>query len=167
MRKVLLVLSAVPLLAAPSVLAEGSGPHGRLACPSATLDTAYDSATLNLHVSLPASGCAAREHRTFELAATVTRRDDHSSHDVTQRSTTCGPFRSASDGGPGQPAPDYSCDLTVAVQHPEVEAAEYDIDIAYPGADGQRTMSTVLFCRSADGEAACETNAPPSERSGS
>ena len=172
MRKVLAVLAVVPIVAvpvviAPSALAEGSGPHGHLACPSATVDTAYDTGVLSVDVSLPASGCAAREHRTFELAATVTRMDNHGSHDVTDRSTMCGPFRAASDAGPGQPAPDDSCDVSFVVDHPEVEAAQYDIDITYPGAEGQRTMSTVLFCRSADGAAACETNAPPSERAGS
>jgi hypothetical protein len=171
-RKVLAVLAVVPVVAvpvviAPAALAEGSGPHGRLACPSATIDTSYNTVGMGVGVTLPASGCAAREHRTFDLAATVTRMDNHGSHDVTERSTTCGPFRSASDAGPGQPAPDDSCDLSVLVNHPEVEAAQYDIDLTYPGADGQRTMSTVLFCRSGDGEAACETNAPPSERQSS
>jgi len=48
-----------------------------------------------------------------------------------------------------------------------VEAAQYDIDLTYPGADGERTTTDVLFCRSDADHAFWETIAPASERTDS
>ena len=166
MRKVLLVLAAVPLVVGPSVAhAEGSG--GGSPCQVPKVDTHYDVDQLAVDVSLPAGGCPTREHRVFDLDTAVTRMDNNGSRDVSGRSRTCGPYRSAADVGPGEPAPQYRCDLSLAVDHPQVEVAQYDVDITYPGASGDRTWDMVLFCRSEGGNAACEMNAPPAERDAS
>jgi hypothetical protein len=73
-----------------------------------------------------------------------------------ERSAMCGPFRSAEDFGAGE-APQYSCDLALFLDHPEVENnAQYDVDVSYPGASAGRTTSVFTFC-SSDGKAAsCE-----------
>jgi hypothetical protein len=168
-RKVLLVLAAVPLVVLPLVTAPAALAHavpsdGESHCAVPKVDPQYDVDLLTVHVSLPASGCAAREHRMFDLAMTVTRMDNNGSHDTLDSGTTCGPFRSAGDVEPGAPAPQYRCDHAMGVDHPRVEAAQYDIDLTYPGADGQRTTTDVLFCRSDADNASCETLAPASER---
>jgi len=80
----------------------------------------------------------------FDLAATVTRIDNHGSHNVRQETTTSTP-----------PWPST---------HPKSEAAQYDIDITYPDADGERTISHVLFCRSDADQATCERFAPSAEK---
>jgi hypothetical protein len=171
-RKVLLVLAAAPLVLVPVVASpalahvDRSAPEGESRCPVPTIETNYDVDLLTVDVSLPASGCAAREHRIFELAMTVTRMDNNGSHDGLDSGTTCGPFRSAGDVEPGDPAPQYSCDLAMAVDHPKVEAAQYDIDITYPGDSGDRTVSHVVFCRSDDDAASCEQLGAPAERDG-
>lgn len=68
----------------------------------------------------------------------------------------CGPFRAASDFEPGQEPPQYSCTLAVALDHPEAESAQYDIDVSYPGAGAERVDRVFTFCTS-DGETAtCE-----------
>ena len=166
MRKVLLALAAVPLvvLVAPAASAHDYGFSGESRCSAPTIDTQYSLDQLRVFVSLPASGCAAREHRMFDLAATVTRMDNNGSHDGLDAGTTCGPFRSASDVGPGEAAPQYSCDLGVAVDHPDVEAAQYDIDVTYPGDSADRTMSDVVFCRSDGDNASCERLGTTAER---
>jgi len=167
-RKVPLVLAALPLVLAPltasPALARDDSSGARSACPVPTVDTDYDVHQLTVHLSLPVSGCAAREHRTFDLATTVTRMDNNGSHDGLDAGTTCGPFRSASDVGPGEAAPQYSCDLGVAVDHPDVEAAQYDIDVTYPGPADDRTVTDVLFCRSDGDNASCEDLGTTGER---
>jgi hypothetical protein len=105
-RKVLLVLSALPLVlapltASPAVARDDSSGAGS-GCPVPTVDTDYDVHQLTVHLSLPVSGCAAREQRAFDLDSTVTRMDNNGSHDRLDAGTTCGPFRSASDVGPGR-----------------------------------------------------------------
>jgi hypothetical protein len=167
-RKVLLVLASVPLVAlplvtAPAALAHAARSDGESHCAVPKVDPQYDVDLLTVHVSLPASGCAAREHRMFDLAMTVTRMDNNGSHDTLDSGTTCGPFRSAGDVEPGDPTPQYSCDYAMGVDHPKVEAAQYDIDLTYPDADGQRTTTHTLFCRSDADQAAWEDLGPSAE----
>ena len=168
MRKVPLVLAALPLVLAPltasPALARDDASGAGSGCAIPKVDTQYDVHQLSVFVSLPASGCAAREHSMFDLDTTVTRMDNHGSHDVTERSTTCGPFRSADDMEPGYPPSSYSCELSIAVDHSKVEAAQYDIDVTYPGDSGERNMTQVLFCRSDSDHASCEDLGPSAER---
>lgn len=166
MRKVLLALAAVPLVVVPAASAHAERPDrdGKPDCPAPTVETTYHVDQLRVFVSLPASGCAAREHSMFDLTATVTRMDNQGSHDVRRETASCGPFRSAADAEPGDPPGTYSCDLTLAFHHPKSEAAQYDIDLTYPGGDGERTISHVLFCRSDGDQASCERSGPSAER---
>jgi hypothetical protein len=155
-RKVLLVLAAVPLVVAPPAFAHPESSGGESRCQVPKVETQYDVDQFRVFVSVPASGCAAREHRQFELVTKVTRMDNHGSHDVSDWSTMCGPFRSVDDVEPGDAPPQYSCDLSVAVDHPQVENAQYDIEITYPGAVAERTMTGVLFCTSDGDNAGCD-----------
>jgi hypothetical protein len=68
----------------------------------------------------------------------------------------CGPFRSAADTEPGEAPPRYSCDVDVAVDHPEVENSQYDVDVSFPGATGDRTATLVAFCTSDGDTSTCE-----------
>ena len=107
-------------------------------------------------MSLPASGCHSREHRIFTLSAMISRLDNGGGRDVTDWSVDCGPFRAASDFEPGAEAPQYFCDLGVALDHPPVETAQYDVEVTYPGAAAERATRLFSFCTS-DGETAtCE-----------
>jgi hypothetical protein len=99
-----------------------------------------------VHVSLPASGCASREHREFELPTEVIRMDNHGGRYVSYWGTTCGPFRSAEDFEPGDSAPEYSSELSVAVDHPKVENAQYDIEIStLASAVGRRVVLAIAI----------------------
>jgi hypothetical protein len=98
---------------------------------------------LVVHLSLSVSGCAARQHRVSDLSTTVTRMDDNA--------------------GPGEPAAQDSCDLGVAVTHPETEAAQYDIEVTNPGDGGEGTTTTMVFCRSDGDNVGCEVPTPPAE----
>ena len=160
MRKVLLILAALPLVLAPLSASpalgqpERSAPEGGSRCPVPTVGTEYDVHEFVVHVSLPVSGCAARQHRVFDLDSTVTRIDNDGSRDGLGGGTTCGPFPSPGDTEDAEP--EDSCGSGTAVNHPPVEAAQYDIDITYPGATGDRTVTDVMFCRSDGHHVSCE-----------
>jgi hypothetical protein len=49
----------------------------------------------------------------------------------------------------------------VAVDHLEVEAAQHDIDIIYPGAAAERTTTWARFCRSDRDNAGCDQSLAP------
>jgi len=159
-RKVPLVLAALPLVLVPltasPALAGNDASGAGSGCAIPKVATQYDAHQLTVFVSLPASGCAAREHRIFDLDMTVTRMANHWSHDVSDWTTTCGPFRSADDAEPGYPPGQYSCNLSAALDHPNVEVAQYNVDLTYPGASGERTVTAVAFCRSDADNASCE-----------
>lgn len=155
MRKLALLVAAdtvavVPFFG-PGVLAHGRGSGHRPVCPVPTVTTDYNVGQLTVHVAPPAGRCAARQRRVFDLGVAVTRMDNHASHDTPRSATSCGPFPSA-----GAVDPRYSCGLGMAVDHPPVEAAQYVIDVTYPGAAGDETAHAVVFCRSGSGKAACE-----------
>jgi hypothetical protein len=86
----------------------------------------------------------------------ISRLDNSGGRDVTDWSVECGPFRAASDFESGTEAPQYFCDLGVALDHPPVETARYDVDVTYPGAGGERTTSVFTFCTSDGTTASCE-----------
>ena len=76
---------------------------------------------------------------------------------MVERSAVCGPFRSADDFEPGDAPSQYSCNLAVFLDHPEVEqAVQYDVEITYPGAAAERTMRLFTFCTSDGEHASCE-----------
>jgi hypothetical protein len=125
-------------------------------CRVPGIDLSYDTETFTALVSLPASGCASREHTMFMLSASISRLDNGGGRDVVERSAVCGPFRSAGDFDSPDEAPRYSCNLAVFVDHPQVETAQYDVDVSYPGAGGERTTSVFTFCTSDGTTASCE-----------
>ncbi len=94
MRKVPLVLAALPLVLAPltasPALAGDNASGAGAGCAIPKVATQYDAHRLTVFVSLPATGCAAREHSIFDLDMTVTRMANHWSHDVSDWTV---PFR--------------------------------------------------------------------------
>jgi hypothetical protein len=149
------VLAAVPLIGGPPALAGDKAPERQSVCRVPDIDLDYDTGTFAAVVTLPAGGCASREHTMFMLSASISRLDTSGGRDVVDRSAMCGPFRSASDFDDGE-APQYFCTLAVFLDHPDVETARYDVDVTYPGAAAERTTSVFTFCTT-DGEAAsCE-----------
>jgi hypothetical protein len=152
-RSVLLLAAAVPLVLTPPALADGK--NTERPCQVPDIELSYDTETFTTMVSLPASGCASREHTQFVLSASISRLDNGGGRDVVERSAMCGPFRSVDDFDDGE-APRYFCNLAVFLDHPPVETAQYDVDVTYPGAGGERTTNVFTFC-SSDGETAtCE-----------
>jgi hypothetical protein len=93
--------------------------------------------------------------RTITAAAQGSKRVDHPPHGP-DWSVDCGPFRSPGDFESPDEAPRYSCNLAVFLDHPQVETAQYDVDVSYPGAGGQRTTSVFTFCTSDGTTASCE-----------
>lgn len=62
--------------------------------------------------------------------ASIARLDNHGRRDVVERTTVCGPFRSADDFEPGYASPQYSCNLAVFLDHPEMEQGiQYDVEV--------------------------------------
>jgi hypothetical protein len=156
MRKLLLLSAAVPLLFAPSAFAGDKPAERESVCRVPDIDLTYDTETFTALVSLPASGCTSREHRQFVLSASISRLDHEGGRDVVERSAMCGPFRSASDFESAGEAPQYFCDLAVFLDHPELESAQYDVEVTYPGAAAERTTSVFTFCTSDGNTAPCE-----------
>ena len=156
MRKLVLLISAVPLLLAPTAVAAQQQPESESVCPVPDIDLYYDPYTFGARVSLPASGCASRENRQFMVSTSISRLDHEGGRDVVDRSVMCGPYRSADDTEPGDTAAQYSCDTHLFLDHPEVEDAQYDVDITYPGAKAERTTSLFTFCTSDGQTASCE-----------
>jgi hypothetical protein len=155
-RSVLLLAAAVPLVLAPPALADGQNAERPSVCRVPDIDLTYDTETFTALVSLPASGCASREHRQFVLSASISRLDNQGGRDVVERSAVCGPFRSAGDFDSPEEALRYSCSLAVFLDHPQVENAQYDVDVSYPGAGDERTTSVFTFCTSEGNTGACE-----------
>ena len=157
MRKLALLAAAVPLIVGPPALAGDKKPQRPSVCRAPEIDLDYDTSTFTAVVTLPASGCKSREHTMFNLSAAISRVVDQDARDVTERSATCGPFRSADDLEPGEARSEYSCNLALFLSHPEVESAKYSVDVTYPAASGdEQTTSVFTFCTSDAETATCE-----------
>jgi hypothetical protein len=156
MRRSLLLLTAVPLLVAPHAFAGEKNAERPSVCRVPHVDLSYDTATFSALVSLPASGCRSRAHTQFILSASISRLDHEGGRDVAERSAMCGPFRSADDFEDGETPSKYSCNPAVWLDHPEVESAQYDVEVTYPGAAAERTMRLFTFCTSDGTTASCE-----------
>lgn len=157
MRKLVLLAAAVPLLLlAPSAVADAGRSGGESRCAVPDAHSRYDLDRFTVRVSLPVSGCGSREDRRFELSAQVVRMDNHGGRDVTERTILCGPFRPAGESDPQNAATGSSCHLKLTVDHPDVENAQYDVEITYSGAAAERTMTAVLFCTSDGDDAVCD-----------
>lgn len=143
-------LAATPLVLAPTALASS----GESRCSPPSVDHDADASALRVHVVLPASGCASREHRIFTLTTEVSRFDGPDSRTVLEREERCGPFRSADDMDDGDAPPDYSCVLDATFIHDGVDRhTRYDIEVSYPGATVERSVTYTVFC-TADGDTA-------------
>ena len=157
MRQLLLLTAAVPLLFAPPALANERNAERASVCRVPDVELNYDTQTFTAVVFLPASGCRSREHRQFTLTASIARLDNQGGRDVVERTTVCGPFRSADEFEPGYAPPQYSCNLAVFLDHPEMEQGiQYDVEVTYPGAAAERTMQLFTFCTSDAERAYCE-----------
>jgi hypothetical protein len=152
MRRCLLLVAAVPLvLLAPPALAGERG--GDASCRPPEISNHYDTAGLETRVKLPASGCPSREHSMFMVSARITRSDVFGPQESVWRSVRCGPFLAAEDQDPDDPPAEYFCDLDLALGHPEVETSDYEVEVTFPGAEAERTVTLRLVC-SSDGTAA-------------
>lgn len=155
--------AALPLIvttpASPAVASEFSAQKHPTpeACPPPTVETQYDTERFTLYASLATTGCSVRERRQFSFSAFISRVDAESGHGH-GTVTVCGPFRS-SDELDGDRS--YSCDLETGVDHPPVEAARYDVEVTYPGPDGEATSTLALFCVSSGVTAECEEETRP------
>lgn len=155
MRKLVLLAAAVPLLLCPTALAADKRTESESVCRVPDVDLRYDTETFSALVSLPVSGCRPRENNQFILSASISRTDSNVGRDMVERSAVCGPFRSP-DGFESDHEPQYTCDLGVWLNHPDVESARYDIDVSYPGARQQRTDRLFTWCISDGKTASCE-----------
>lgn len=50
----------------------------------------------------------------------------------------------AEDQDPDYPPVEYFCELDVTVAHPEVETNDYQVEVTYPGANSERTLTLNL-----------------------
>ena len=152
MRKLVLLAAAVPHLLTPTALAT-DGTDTKASCPPPQISPDYDTQRLAVHVKLRATGCPAREHSQFMLAAQITRFDEFGPTDRVERAVMCGPFPTMADLGRSDSESYFFCEVDVALAHPQVETIHYDIDVAYPGEHSDRNTTVILACQS-DGETA-------------
>ena len=157
MRKLAFLATMVPLLFGSPAVAGDQQPESGSVCRVPDVDLTYDTQTFTALVSLPVSGCRPRENNEFILSASISRTDSNVGRDMVERSAVCGPFRSASDFDPDHEPPQYTCNLGVWLDHPEVESARYDVDLSYPGASGPRTDRLFTWCISDGKTASCES----------
>ena len=158
MRKLLLLTAAVPLLLAPPAVAATDHHDARAdkagsVCRPPEVTHSYGTNEMAVHVTLPAAGCASRENSMFMVSAQITRTDVFGPQESVWRAVRCGPFRPAADHGADETMTEYFCDLDVALEHPSVETNDYQIEVTYPGAAAERTLTLSLACTS-DGESA-------------
>ncbi|MEW6470924.1 MAG: hypothetical protein AB1679_01520 [Actinomycetota bacterium] len=157
MRMFFLLAAAVSLLFAPPAFAGDKHAEHDSVCRVPDIELSYDTETFTTLVSLPASGCRSREHTIFRLTASISRLDHGGGRDVAERSTECGPFRSADDFESDQEPPRYFCNLAVWIDHPTIEEnVQYDVEVTYPGAATERTAKVFTFCSSNGKDASCE-----------
>ena len=102
MRKLVLLVAAVPLLLAPSAVAADNKAERESICRVPDVELSYDTETFTTLVSLPVSGCKNREHSQFILSASISRLDHDGGRDVIERSAMCGPFRIGAARAEGQ-----------------------------------------------------------------
>jgi hypothetical protein len=150
----LAALAAIPSSALADPPADG-GPGGD-PCPAPEITHNYDTTSFTVHATLAASGCPAREHRQFMVSASIYRLDHDGGRNGVERTALCGPFRSSTDGASDEPTPSYSCDVDLALDHPEFEHAQYDVDVSYPGANSERNASLFTVCVSDGTTASCD-----------
>ena len=161
MHKSLLLLAAVPLILAPPAMAgtdkhEGEAEKAESVCRQPEVTHSYGTNQMAVQVKLPASGCASREHSMFMVSAQVTRSDVFGPQGSVWRSVRCGPFLAAEDQDPEYPPAEYFCDLVVTLEHPAVETNHYQIEVTYPGATAERTLTLNLACTSDGKSAVCD-----------
>lgn len=158
---VLLVAAVAALSPIPGASAHDSPPveDAPASCPPPDVVQDYDTERFSVVVTLPATGCPARENRAFSLSAWVSRIDEHVGEGH-GRVVGCGPFRS-SDTDAGAPARSYACELDAAIPHPSPEAAHYEVEVTYPGADGEgETVTSESFCVSNEAGTSCSDEHP-------
>ena len=155
LRPALLLVAAAAAVFVPSAAAAGDAPPAERevsACPAPAVIHEYRPRSFRIQASLEATGCPAREERQFTLSAFISRVDE-SGGEGHGRAVVCGPFRASDDIDEGRR---YSCDVDLAVAHPRVEAAHYQVEVTYPGGDGEETFGFELFCRSDGATVGCE-----------
>ena len=153
---VLLVAAFAALSPIPAASAHSAPPSEETpeACPQPEVVAQYHPDRMSLYVTLPTAGCPTREHGDFSLQAWVSRVDEHTGEGH-GRVVPCGPFPSSSDAGADSPDRWDTCELDMVLPHPNPEAAYYDIEITYPGADGEETIESHSFCTTGDDGAYC------------
>jgi hypothetical protein len=153
----LLVAAVAALCLTPPAFAHSTAAASQKAadaCPAPEVTSDYDGERFSVHATLLASGCAAREHRQFSLSGWVSRVDD-TTGEGHGRVVGCGPFQSSDDMDPDAPPRTYSCDIDLSVEHPAVERAQYEVEVTYPGADGDETVTFDSFCVSSEEGTSC------------
>ena len=151
-RRIRLVLSLAltVLTVTPPASARAGQAAETPACASPELRWDYDPAAFTARATLPVSGCPAREGRRFPLWLSITRYEDTTTRGAA-REVLCGPFPSAADSDGHR-----SCDVNLSFNHPEAERAAYEVQVAYPGADGPETTYLEVACVSDGAGAGCE-----------
>ena len=146
-------LAVLALTLTPSASADTGDPADRRGCHDPHVEWDYDTGTFAAWATLEASGCPAREQRQWALWLSVTRYEATSAHGVSN-GVLCGPFLSESQSNGRR----YSCDVDLTFDHPEVEEADYQVEVTYPADHGDETMVVDLSCVADDhGTYACSS----------
>ena len=152
---VLLVAAVAALSPIPVASAHGSPPPEEApeGCVPPDVVAQYHPDHMSLHVALPVTGCPARENREFSMTAWLSRTEGQFTQAEGQV-VGCGPFTSSD---PADHTLDrFSlCEFDMTMGHPSPEATWYAIDVTYPGADGDETVSFRSFCTTSDDGAFC------------
>ena len=151
---VLLVAAAAAFLPVPPASAHGAPPAEATPanCPPPDLVARYDPDRLSLFVSLPATGCPAREGE-FSMSAWIDRTEGQYTEGHGQV-VGCGPYPGSAPQANGFDRV-QTCELDMSMLHPDPEGAWYDIAVTFPGAAGTETVEGRSFCTSGPDGAYC------------
>jgi hypothetical protein len=162
MRKLALLVAAVPLLFAPAARADDNTPQPKrepvsTGCTQPVPERRYTDDTLIYLLSVDLTGCDWWDGSPIQLEAGL-ERVDGTEGDGAWSGALCGAvFAVPPDTGDGSSTPPTArsksgtCDVQVTIEHPAVEAAYYRGEVSFPWDGGRRTLTFTALCGQAAG----------------
>lgn len=129
-RSLLLLIASAVTLSPTAVLA---APSPAAACREPRLERVYDHQAFGLRLAVDLSGCGWWDGGPIQLAAELSRLGG-AGEEGAGSFTVCGvhPIVEEAGGDTEESWRDATCEVSVALGHPPVEAARYRGEVTYP-----------------------------------
>jgi hypothetical protein len=126
-------------------------------CPHPVPERRYEAERLVTNLALDLSGCSWWDGSPIKLVASLDRFDGQSGHG-TATAVLCGgggdEEEAMSRRQPAQP----TCEISVEIEHPQVEVARYHGEVSYPWRGAERVVSFDATCTSLGEAVGCRTD---------